>query len=163
MYYSAFILWFDHFLESGSVTCQIFRCFFGKFKTSERYSKINWHLAYKRCDQMIPTLVAYEKWPRLRKGRGRGKRGRRWRRKWKGQNFCRCWCSDLYWSSKRWNSGEYWQLIKFRYSKKATKIWKEISHLFWTYKVCSVKSIGEMFSNFCGLFRISELYIYVTK
>ena len=29
---SAFILWIDHFLDSGAEICQIFRWFFGKFK-----------------------------------------------------------------------------------------------------------------------------------
>ena len=37
-YYSAFILWFDHFLHSGTEICQIFCCFFG-------HSKINWPLS----------------------------------------------------------------------------------------------------------------------
>ena len=46
IYYSAFILWFDHFIDSGAEICQIFRYFFGKFKKkSERHSEINWPLA----------------------------------------------------------------------------------------------------------------------
>ena len=32
MYYSAFVLLFDHFLDSGPEICQIFCWFFGKFK-----------------------------------------------------------------------------------------------------------------------------------
>ena len=32
MYYSALILWFDHFLDFWAEICQIFRWFFGKFK-----------------------------------------------------------------------------------------------------------------------------------
>jgi hypothetical protein len=36
MYYSAFILWFDHFLDSGPEICQIFRWFFGKFKKNHK-------------------------------------------------------------------------------------------------------------------------------
>ena len=35
MYYRAFILWFDHFLDSGAEICHIFHCFFGKFKISD--------------------------------------------------------------------------------------------------------------------------------
>ena len=31
MYHGAFIIWFDHFLDSGAEICQIFRWFFGKF------------------------------------------------------------------------------------------------------------------------------------
>ena len=44
MYYSAFILWFDHFLDSGAEICQIFCWFFGKFKKSKRHSEIIWPL-----------------------------------------------------------------------------------------------------------------------
>ena len=36
MYYSAFILWFDHFLESGLEICQIFCWFSGKFKKNQK-------------------------------------------------------------------------------------------------------------------------------
>ena len=32
MYYSAFILWFDNFLDSGAEICQIFHWFFEKLK-----------------------------------------------------------------------------------------------------------------------------------
>jgi hypothetical protein len=32
---------FDHFLDSGAEICQIFRWFFGKFKTPKRHSEIN--------------------------------------------------------------------------------------------------------------------------
>ena len=45
MYYSAFISWFDHFLDSGAEICQIVHCFFGKFKKSKRHSEIIWPLA----------------------------------------------------------------------------------------------------------------------
>ena len=31
-------------LDSRAEICQIFRCFFGKFKKSKRYSEINWPL-----------------------------------------------------------------------------------------------------------------------
>ena len=45
MYQSAFVLWFDHFLDSGAKTCQIFRWFFWKCKKkSEKHSVINWPL-----------------------------------------------------------------------------------------------------------------------
>ena len=42
--YGAFILWFDHFLDSWAEICQIFRWFFGKFKIPKRHSEINWPL-----------------------------------------------------------------------------------------------------------------------
>ena len=32
MYHSAFILWYDQFLDSGAEICQFFGWFFGKFK-----------------------------------------------------------------------------------------------------------------------------------
>ena len=35
---------FDHFLFSRSEICQIFRWFFGKFKTPKRHSEMNWPL-----------------------------------------------------------------------------------------------------------------------
>ena len=38
------LCWFDHFLVSRAEICQIFRWFFGKFKTSKRHSEINWPL-----------------------------------------------------------------------------------------------------------------------
>ena len=41
MYCSAFILWFDHFLYSGAEICQVFRCFFGKFKKIKKTFR-NW-------------------------------------------------------------------------------------------------------------------------
>ena len=42
MYNSAFILWFDHFLDSGEEVC---RWFFGKLKKkSKRHSEVNWPL-----------------------------------------------------------------------------------------------------------------------
>ena len=44
MYYSAFILWFDHFLDSGAEICQMFRWFFGKSVTPKIHSEINWPL-----------------------------------------------------------------------------------------------------------------------
>ena len=37
MYYSVFILWFDHFFDSGADICQIFRCFFWKIKKDKKY------------------------------------------------------------------------------------------------------------------------------
>ena len=40
MYYSAFILWFDNFLDSGAEFCQIFRWFYGKFKIFEDLLKL---------------------------------------------------------------------------------------------------------------------------
>ena len=36
LYYSAFMLWFDHFLDSGAEICQIFRWFFGKLKKNQK-------------------------------------------------------------------------------------------------------------------------------
>ena len=36
MYYSAFILWFDHILDPGAEICQIFIGFFGKFKKNTK-------------------------------------------------------------------------------------------------------------------------------
>ena len=45
MYYSAFILWFDHFLDSEAEICQIFlRFFLENLKESKRQSEINWSL-----------------------------------------------------------------------------------------------------------------------
>ena len=47
--------------------------------------------------------------------------------------------------------------LKFRFSKKATKF-ETISHMIWrslSFK-CQIK--WEIVSNFCGLFRMSELY-----
>ena len=38
------LCWFDHFLDSRAEICQIFRWFFGKFKTPRRHSEINWPL-----------------------------------------------------------------------------------------------------------------------
>ena len=47
-------------------------------------------------------------------------------------------------------------LVKFRFSKKATKF-ETISHLIWRLlSKCQIK--WEIISNFCGLFRMSELY-----
>ena len=36
MHYSAFVLWSDHFLDSGAEICQIFCCFFGKLKKNQK-------------------------------------------------------------------------------------------------------------------------------
>ena len=36
MYYSAIILWFDHFLDTWAEICQIFRWFFGKLKNIKK-------------------------------------------------------------------------------------------------------------------------------
>ena len=36
MYLSAFLLWPDHFLNSGAEICQIFHWFFGKFKKNQK-------------------------------------------------------------------------------------------------------------------------------
>ena len=43
-YYKKMLLlcWFEHFLDSRAEICQIFRCFFGKFKISIWHSEINW-------------------------------------------------------------------------------------------------------------------------
>ena len=47
MYHSAFILRFDHFLDSGAEICQIFHCFFlENFKKSKRHPEINWPLPH---------------------------------------------------------------------------------------------------------------------
>ena len=47
--------------------------------------------------------------------------------------------------------------VKFRYSERSTKMWKKSPHLF------DITSIRNLFSNFCGLLRISELYRAITK
>ena len=44
MYLKTFLLWFDHFLDPWAEICQIFRCFFGKFKKSKKQSEIIWPL-----------------------------------------------------------------------------------------------------------------------
>ena len=44
MYYSAFIIWFDHFLHSGAEICQFFVGFLENLKKSKRHSEINWPL-----------------------------------------------------------------------------------------------------------------------
>ena len=54
----AFILWFDHFLDSRAEICQIFRWFFGKFKTSKRRSEINWPL--ETLEEKNGQIVAEE-------------------------------------------------------------------------------------------------------
>ena len=47
-------------------------------------------------------------------------------------------------------------LLKFRFSKKATKF-ETISHIIWRLlSTCQIK--WDIVSNFCGLFRMSELY-----
>ena len=56
IYFGAFILWFDHFLDSGAEICQIFCWFFGKFKTSKRHSEINWPLVQRK------TSLPYKCW-----------------------------------------------------------------------------------------------------
>ena len=48
-------------------------------------------------------------------------------------------------------------LLKFRYCEKTTKL-EKISHLIFELP-SKVKTKWEIFSNFCGLLRISELYI----
>ena len=47
--YSAFILWFDHFLDSGAEICQIFRCFHQKdiLKLFDLYYKMEYQ--YQHC------------------------------------------------------------------------------------------------------------------
>ena len=47
-------------------------------------------------------------------------------------------------------------LLKFRFSKKATKF-ETISHMIWCL-LCKCQIKWEIVSNFCGLFRMSELY-----
>ena len=46
-YYEKVLLFccFDHFWYTRAEICQIFRCFFGKFKKSKRHSEINWPLS----------------------------------------------------------------------------------------------------------------------
>ena len=46
--------------------------------------------------------------------------------------------------------------LKFRFSKKATKF-ETISHMIWRL-LCKCQINWEIVSNFCGLFRMSELY-----
>ena len=49
--------------------------------------------------------------------------------------------------------------VKYRFSKKATKL-GTISHMIWRLlSKCQIK--WEMVSNFCGLFRMSELWISI--
>ena len=56
MYYSAFILWFDHFLDSGAEICQIFRWFFGKFKNIK---KTFWnYLTFSALTIVIKEIIA---------------------------------------------------------------------------------------------------------
>ena len=64
------LCWFDHFLYSRTEICQIFRCFFRKFKISERHFEINWPLDHRgqscgwmRYYQMIWKKIASKKWP----------------------------------------------------------------------------------------------------
>ena len=44
--YGTVILWFEHFLNFWAEICQIFWCFFGKFKKSKRHSEIIWPLVH---------------------------------------------------------------------------------------------------------------------
>ena len=44
MYDSAFILWFDHFLDSGQKFVKCFVSFLENQKKSKRHSEINWPL-----------------------------------------------------------------------------------------------------------------------
>jgi hypothetical protein len=51
---------------------------------------------------------------------------------------------------------QWYAVFTFRFSKKATKF-ETISHLIWhVLGKCQIK--WEIISNFCGLFRMSELY-----
>ena len=59
MYYSAFILWIYHFLDSGAEICQIFRWIFGKFKSIK---KTFWnHLNFRRskCQNYKEELCSW--------------------------------------------------------------------------------------------------------
>ena len=59
--------------------------------------------------------------------------------------FWNCFFQDLIWKF----------YVKFRFSKKATKF-ETISHMIWRlHSKCQIK--WEIVSNFCGLFRMSEL------
>ena len=58
MYCSAFILWFDHFLDSRAEICQIFRWFFVKFKRSKEHSEINWPLDKKYPKFRLQSLLS---------------------------------------------------------------------------------------------------------
>ena len=53
MYYCAFILWFDHFLDSRAEISQIFYCFFVKFKTLKRHPEINWPLSWSIVSSFV--------------------------------------------------------------------------------------------------------------
>ena len=64
MYYSTFILWFDHFLDSGAEIFQIFHCFLRNLKKSKRHSEINWPLAGWFCTCKGSVLVLITAWPK---------------------------------------------------------------------------------------------------
>ena len=56
-----YIFRFDHFLDSRAEICQIFRWFFGKFKTSKRHSEINWPLENSKGHIYYLALVICQK------------------------------------------------------------------------------------------------------
>ena len=57
MYYRAFILWFDHFLDSVAEICQILRWFFVKFTKSKRHSEINWPLGLRNTRYSVHNVT----------------------------------------------------------------------------------------------------------
>ena len=58
--------WFQHLSCSWADICQIFRCFFGKFKKSKRHSEINWPLlAPQVLESHLPPCM-YSKDPGLK-------------------------------------------------------------------------------------------------
>ena len=72
--------------------------------------------------------------------------------------------NDIIWRQTRKRSqlwligvGRPFTTVKFIYSEKATKIWRDLQTSFWSYYVMSIKSL-KISSNFCGLLRIYELY-----
>ena len=64
-------------------------------------------------------------------------------------------------SSKKWTKKfNLTTMIKFRFSKKATKF-ETISHMIWRL-LSKYQITWEIVSNFCGLFRMSKLYLRST-
>ena len=55
MYYSAFILWFDHFLDSGQKFVKFFVGFLENLKKSKRHPEINWPL--KDAETLLSTAI----------------------------------------------------------------------------------------------------------
>ena len=57
--------WFQHLSCSWAEICQIFRCFFGKFKKSKRHSEINGPLAWMIAPRFLPLSLSATNLPWL--------------------------------------------------------------------------------------------------